>query len=209
MNKRNDPQFIAWCLIMCQPFIKFKYVRGSYNLSDLALNNVKYEGNNDLEVIALLWKRCGKDSQGTSKNPENKMVHCVRESIEKVPDEKRKRDRVEELDCYGQEDIERKVLKNAAHTGIEETVRRLKKYVWFEGIMRKTRQIILRCLLCFSRKHEGAKMVQEKMLEWPKPRNVWDRLHMDFMGPWATSDASYRYILTVKCAKSRFSLAFP
>uniref|UniRef100_A0A0N5BSI2 RNA-directed DNA polymerase n=1 Tax=Strongyloides papillosus TaxID=174720 RepID=A0A0N5BSI2_STREA len=267
-NKTDDPQFAAWCLILCQPFIKFKHVSGSYNPSDFASRDVKYEEGDGLEVNAILRKRRDGTGNGINEDSKDEMAELAQKPVDEVV-AKRKRgrprkiqrienvvslDKITDLPFKIQElknlsAMDKKVLKgkswelrknfvivyedeseriyvpehlqialikfvhsyrkSAAHAGIEETVRRLKRYVWFEGMMRKTRQIILKCLPCLSRKHEGAKMVQKMVLEWPESGNVWDRLHMDFMGPWATSDAGYRYILTVKCAKSRFCLAFP
>jgi len=95
-----------------------------------------------------------------------------------------------------------------SHKGPETTLEFLQKKVYFLGMKSKVERMIAMCNPCQT-KTKPSTRGQHRVLHLHRPGEPWSVLAVDFVGPFPTSSAGYKYLLTVKDTFTRWMEAFP
>ena len=83
--------------------------------------------------------------------------------------------------------------KIGSHEGITRTISRMKNYVYWIGMEKSVKKYINNCHSCKVSKpsHLGS----NKVGEFPQVNNVYERIHMDILGPLPRSRKGFKYLL--------------
>lgn len=68
---------------------------------------------------------------------------------------------------------------HAAHLGVHKMKNMARNYCWWPGITRDIEKFAECCSICAEKAISPAK----NLSSWPEPKDVWSRLHTDFLGP--------------------------
>lgn len=68
---------------------------------------------------------------------------------------------------------------HVAHFGIARSKQTLRQYAWWPGCNADIEKFCMSCQIC----RENANSPPQRYESWPTPANAWDRIHLDFAGP--------------------------
>lgn len=210
-NKKGLPTLAAnrlqrWALILCNYDYNIEYVQSSHNNADcLSRLPVKEEfrepegsrtyfyyifENKDLPINSDTVR------EETLKDEElSKILQCVKLGWpSKVPgDLKRyscfKAQLSVENDCilFGYRVVIPKALRSSilkelhrSHLGMVKTKSLARSYVWWPDMNSDIEQLIISCNICLKFRDSPP---LSKLIPWEIPDNIWERVHIDFLGP--------------------------
>ena len=93
------------------------------------------------------------------------------------------------------------------HGGVTKITEDLKRYAWWRCMSQDAIRFARNCQIC--RLNKSYNMPKVPILQHPEVKGVWDKLHLDLLGPLPKSDRGNVYILTCVDAFSRFAIALP
>ncbi|XP_017466631.1 PREDICTED: uncharacterized protein K02A2.6-like, partial [Rhagoletis zephyria] len=71
-------------------------------------------------------------------------------------------------------------LLHEGHWGKERMKQLARRYVWFPGIDKQIENVHATCAIC----QASANLPKQEYSPWPEPSGPWERLHLDFAGPY-------------------------
>ena len=90
---------------------------------------------------------------------------------------------------------------------MDETLRDIQAHFYWPGMRRDTRKYVTSCHLCICTK--ALRTAREDVQKPRTPRNAWDTVALDLMGPYPTSSTGKKFVLVVTDLFTRWTEVFP
>jgi hypothetical protein len=100
-------------------------------------------------------------------------------------------------------------ILQGAHLGVERTVEKLRDRVFWEGLVKQTKEIVEKCEKCQVRKTPPKAILRPQLTPIEVESEPFKRIHIDILGPISMSMEGNRYILAIVDAFSKWLIAEP
>jgi len=93
------------------------------------------------------------------------------------------------------------------HPGIERTRLKLQELAYWRGWTTDTYMYVQRCLVCMA--HKPGPRRKQGPMQRSQACDVMQKVHVDLVGPFPTSQRGYKYLLTAICGFSKYLICVP